>query len=490
MSFQLRPYQVRAVEKLRAAAGNRPILVMPPGSGKTGAAVNVIYRALKDGHRAAFVVHRRELLDQASDRLKSVGLDPGLFVAGERVDLSRPVQVCSIQTLYRRLPNVPSAQVVIFDEAHHCVSDTYQKVVEAYSTSTIIGLTATPYRLDGKGLGRLFGEVVEPTSYDELARENVLIFPTVYAPDEPNMRGVRKVAGDYSMAAALPLMEKLTGRVVEHWLRHRPGRTVLFGCTVDHCRLLVAAFNAAGVSSEVLHYATPKDERAETLLRLRAGTTQLVACVTLLTEGWDLQELACVSIARPTASRALHVQMVGRSMRTAPGKTSALVLDHAGNHPRHGFAWDPHEYTLADGLVESASAPAPGKQCPECFAFYVGRVCPQCGHEPEPEPAPEETDEQLAVFRGRRAAPESEKRELYRAMLLEASYCNYKLAWARHSYRRNFGVWPRFADLERSTYTCTRHGEEKEDKVYGWKRAVRCARCLQPLTAQPQRSSH
>ncbi|MFW6032754.1 MAG: DEAD/DEAH box helicase, partial [Phycisphaeraceae bacterium] len=307
------------------------------------------------------------------------------------------------------------------------------------------GLTATPFRLDGQGLGDLFGKIVVAAQAADLVEQGHLVAPRVFAPTVPDLGRVRRQAGDFNLKQAAQALEKssLIGDVVREWHHKAPGRrTVCFALNVAHSRQIVAAFQAEGVAAEHLDGKTPKEERDAILARLASGETTLVSNCMVLTEGWDLPALECAIIARPTASLNLHLQMLGRIMRACPGKTGAIVLDHAGNHHRHGPASRRLEYSLGGRVRVAASEPLGLRQCPECFAMYpVGAVnCPECGTEPPVQTREVATGEgELAAYRDDDFAvralfwqrTKEEQKETGRAE-----------GWAFHRFRERFGEWP------------------------------------------------
>ncbi len=470
----LRPYQQRAVELLYEHRAGRPLLALATGAGKTVCFAHVVRQFSDQGCRALVVAHRRELIHQAHGRLAALGIDAGLILAGERPS-DRAVQVASVQTLARRDP--PPAELVVVDEAHHAVGPTYQRLLETYPRSWIIGATATPFRLDGRGLGSLFTAIVAPVTVADLVADGTLIAPTVYAPASPDLAGVRTVAGDFDGEQIAERMSGLTGNVVEHWLRLSPGRrTVAFAVNVEHSRALVSRFLDAGVKAAHLDGSSTTQERESVLAALRSGAVTLVSNCNLFGEGWDLPALETAILARPTKSLCLHLQQVGRVMRAAEGKQGALVLDHAGNTHRHGLVTDPIEFSL-DAKVRR-EAVASHRTCRSCYAIVelAATSCPQCGASFAAAdlitPVPQEQKGELVPIT--RVDKEAE----YRVLVLHASAKQHRLGSARNAYRAKFGVWPRLMHHVEELYVCNKH--EPEDK--GWPVGVRCARCLRPLS--------
>lgn len=359
----LRDYQQRTIDETLARLHERPCVVLPTGAGKTYTAAAIVRQL---GVRTVWIAHRRELLGQAAGALAKLGLDVGMIMPGQTPAPAASVQVASIQTLRRR--PLPRADLVVLDEAHHVRARTYEQVLKGYSCP-VIGLTATAFRLDGKGLGDVFGSIVVGAYVDDLIAEGWLVEPVVYAPADPDLTGIKIRHGEYEQGAIAERMRKpqVIGDVVETWRRHsiRPDgalrRTIVFAVNVQHSEQIVAAFRDARVPAEHLDGKTPKRQRDAILHRLAVGYTAVVSQCEVLTEGWDLPALEIGVIARPTASLCLHLQVCGRVMRAAPEKAGCiaegeLVLTDIGlipieRVPRHARVWDGVEWVSHDGPV-------------------------------------------------------------------------------------------------------------------------------------------
>jgi DNA repair protein RadD len=387
-TLTLRSSQAGAVSEVHkaSASGRRSIvLVAPTGAGKTVMGAKIVQDFAAAGRRILWVAHRIELVEQAVARM---GIPCGVIVAGARLDPTLfPCTVGSLQTVVRR--PVPPTDVLIIDEAHHARSGSYHALIEAVQqqnpAALVVGLTATPCRLDGKGLGDIFETLIQAAKVSELINEGSLVKPRVFGSrEQPNLKGVRKVAGEYS-EKGLELacnQAKLRGDVVEHWMARCAGRpTVMFAVSIEHSRQLIADFAAAGVSAVHVDGSMTRHEREKALGAVRSGEAKILSNVGIVTEGWDYPQLEVCILARPTASLSLLMQMWGRVMRPWPGK-EAIVLDHAGNIQRHNvLPWMDVEWQL-----EQSKPKIPGgavKNCPACFATCAGNApfCPECQHE-------------------------------------------------------------------------------------------------------------
>lgn len=455
----LRDYQLAARDRLRelvAAKILRVLLVAPTGSGKTTIAAEIIHGAVSRAGSVLFLAHRKELIDQCSARLDGVGVDHGVIQAQHRrVAPSCPVQIASIPTLVKRLDRLPRATLVIVDEAHHARAGTYSAILDRYPGVPVIGLTATPWRLDNKGLGELFQETVVASTPRELIAAGHLVPFTGFAYDVPSLGAVKKTGADYNQRGLEMVMGRgaLAGNIVEQWLAHCAGkRTVVFAVTVAHSKDLVERFRAAGVRAEHVDGTTPAPLRASTLARLRDGSIDVVSNVNVLTEGWDLPELEVCVLARPTLSVGLYLQMVGRVMRPTATKTLARIHDHAGCILRHGLPDDDRSYDLTGDAKKRADRfkLPPIRTCRECFAVYPAAraTCPLCGcgNPAAVRAAVKEIHEATAIpieqLRNDPFREHNERVEFLDRHLKIAVETKRKPSWAAYRFKDRFGEWP------------------------------------------------
>ena len=464
--MDLRPYQGDVILRLREAVGSghqRPLLVAPTGAGKTVIAAAVIGNAVALGKRVLFLAHRRELIQQAAEKLwRAAGIDAGVIMAGHGLRPDQPVQVASVQTLWHRAMRTsaierPQADLVVVDEAHRARARTYEAILNAYPDAVVLGLTATPCRGDGRGLGNVFEVLVECPPVGELVALGFLVPTVVYAPSTPDLTGIRVERGDYVERQLAERMDdvKLIGDVVSHWHRHAADRqTVVFASSVAHSVHLRDEFQRSGVWAEHIDGTTPVDERDAILKRLADGQVRVVCNYGVLTEGWDSPAVSACVLARPTKNMGLFRQMVGRVLRPAPGKTDALILDHAGATHEHGFVEEPVEWTLdTDKRAENprqtarSEGQAPGfKDCPECGALRTaGKPCSACGWKPRAKAeAVEVADGELARLDrdGRQTRTDCDRDAFFRQLTYIAQERGYKAGWAAHKFKEKFGDFP------------------------------------------------
>lgn len=458
MTVRLRDYQEKAITDVQQAfrSGKRaPIIVAPTGSGKTTIGSEIIARTIIKGNRVSWLVHRRELVQQASDRLKQFGVDHGIIMAGKPREPWKPVQVCSVQTLLRR-QHANKANLYFIDEAHRALGESYIEILSRNPEAKLIGLTATPVRTDGRGLGHLFDSIIGCSTPQELTDRGFLVPARVFAPSAPDLTGVHKQAGDYKAKELEERVDKATliGDIVDHWRRLAYGRrTVCFAVTVQHSKHIVERFLAAGIPAEHLDGETPLAEREAILHRITTGETLIVSNVGVWTEGVDVPAMSCALLARPTQSMGLYLQMGGRVLRPYEGKDEAVILDHAGCTLQHGFVTDEREWSLDGDMKKkkdsSGDGPAaPGvRVCKECFAAFPNTVsaCPSCGAPYVVERQVEECAGELQEIRpGAYQLPrELSKNKKIAEIQKIAAMMGYSRRWvSRQSYRIHQGLDP------------------------------------------------
>lgn len=388
----LRPYQQKAIDNCRAAYGRgerAALLVMPTGAGKTMTASTVVHGAAARKNATWWLTHRRELSDQASRTFHQIGIPHGIVKAGHVSDENALVQVASIQTIARRADRLPEPKLIIFDEAHHIGAKSWDALFHAFPNAKILGLTATPWRLDGQGLGKWFGEMIEGPTTADLISEGSLCPFRLFAPATPDLSSVRTAAGDYQRGSLAKAMDKpaIVGDAIAHYRQLCPGkRAVVFAAGVDNSKNIVAQFRAAGIPAEHVDGSMVSDARDAAVDRFRRGETLILSNSDLFGEGFDVPAIEAAILLRPTKSLSLYLQQVGRALRPMEGKAEAIILDHAGNSIQHGLPDDVREWSLEDREKRSRAAPTevPVRQCEECFFVYrPAPKCPQCGHAPE-----------------------------------------------------------------------------------------------------------
>ncbi len=393
-----RPYQSEAVSLLRTSLGagkRRPILQLPTGAGKTFVASMIVRMALDKSNRVLFLAPRRELIFQTSHAFSEEGIHNGMIMAGVKPKYSN-VQIASKDTLISRAVKndympMPDADLVIVDEAHLSITNTYSQILEHYVGKVVIGLTATPARGDGCGLSEFYDDLICPVSIKQLTDDGFLSPVRYFAPTEPDLRGLKVQGGDYAKGDLGKIMDKpeLVGDIVKNWQRLAKGkRTIVFCSTMAHGRHVCEEFVAAGVRAEHIDSETPKEERAAIIKRVTSGETMVVTNVFVMAYGIDIPCLECAVLARPTKNITLYLQIVGRVLRTFEGKGHALLIDHSGAVKENGFVDDCIPWSLEGNdtvkkrkqkLQEVAKEPKE-ITCSDCGSMFKSRkTCPVCG---------------------------------------------------------------------------------------------------------------
>lgn len=389
VNMQLRPYQAQAIDDLRNAyrSGSRaPLLCLPTGGGKTVIFTAIAEAAARKGSNVLILVHRRELLRQASNKLRAVGLPHSSIAAGLPIT-SDQVQVASVQTLVRRLSGFNwQPHLIIIDEAHHAVAGSWGKILDHWPNAHRLGVSATPCRLDGRGLGNAFDDLVLGPAVADLTQSGYLANARIYAPPVvADLRSLHTRAGDYATDETADAMNRptVTGDAVAHYQRLASGQpAIAFCCNTKHASAVAAEFRAAGIQAETLLGTNKPEERDKLVADLGLGALQVLVTVDVVSEGFDCPGASVAILLRPTKSESLYLQQVGRVLRPKPDGSKALILDHVGNVKNHGFPDDPRPWSLADGLRRArggAAAPAV-RTCPSCYAAFKPQpVCPVCG---------------------------------------------------------------------------------------------------------------
>ena len=416
---QLRDYQAGIVRQTNRALedGARRVLVESmTGSGKTTIGARLVSDRVYAGQRVLWLAHREELITQAKGRIEGFGVPGAIIKAGHPEHLGSALQVGSVQSVVRRLRRLGQFDSIFVDEAHHALSASYVSVLDAFPDAETIGLTATPWRLDGRGLGEVFDTMVVGPNPDDLIAAGHILPARVIGSDRGMDFSAFVKGREYSVEAmeeAIGLRD-LDGDAPSVFLGEFPtrGTAAAFCRSVVHAEKVCEDFRAAGVPAAVVSGETPTDERAAVLAALEAETIRVVCCVDVISEGYDLPAISSVILLRKTKSLSLFLQQAGRALRPSPGKTEAVIFDLVGNSLEHGHPCSAREWTL-EGVSPSdraAQKTADGedlsvRRCDSCFGIHkVAPVCPYCGHEHTP-------DDRIPVVKARELR-EIEKAEL------------------------------------------------------------------------------
>jgi superfamily II DNA or RNA helicase len=458
MNRQLRVDQQEAIAAVRATVsqGVRRIMLQAPTAwGKTILAADVVRHNLKIGKRTTFVVDAIDLVDQTVERFYEEGITDVGVIQGDHAmqNFARPVQIASIQTLAKR-GLFPESDLVIIDEAH--VLHAHHKAWLERGGPLFVGLSATPYT---RGLARHFDTLITAATTDEMIQQGVLCPPRVFSASHPDLKArlkkVKTVADEYVVDQLSETMrdKELTGDVVKTWLElWGKGRTLCFAVDCAHAQTLKLRFEEAGVRCAYQDADTDRVERLAIKRAFYEGAIDVVCSVGTMTKGLDWN-VHCISLARPTKSRTLFKQIIGRGLRLADGKEFCVVLDHGRCTQELGFVTEIEADHLDDGKPGKRRKPPIkfAKECPKCHQFRTPgmRKCENCGFEPTPQCGWVETADELQEV-DRKTLPKKQSRQfsmeekmVFLAELKSyAAMHGYKPGWASNKYRDKFGVWP------------------------------------------------
>ena len=390
--IELRDYQSDLVERIRESfrTNRRVLAVAPTGSGKTVVFAYITSNAAAKGKRVIVLAHRAEIVEQISGALDRMGVRHGRIQPGHRMT-DDPVSVAMVQTLARRIDQIPAPALLVIDEAHHGIAGTWQTVTSAYLSSRILGVTATPRRLDGKGLGDAFDDmIVGPSMSDLIAQGHLAKYRYLAPPKQIDLSAVKKTMGDYAIDELAAIMDKnvITGDAIGHYKQHLDGRpAIVFAVTVAHAERVAEQFNAAGIRAASVDGKMDRSERRDRIDGIGNGKYQILTSCELISEGVDVPIVAGAILLRPTQSLGMYLQQVGRALRPKPDGSDCVILDHVGNVERFGLPDVPRLWSLDTKKKKDEAEPV--HTCERCFRVFAGgpgwREKSECGDGDKPE---------------------------------------------------------------------------------------------------------
>lgn len=376
----LRAYQNELLDKTRQAyiqGYQAPCIVSPCGSGKSVMMAEMAKCATDKGNRVLFLVHRQELCEQIFRTFVKWGVNMHLC------------QIGMVQTISRWLERTPKPKLIITDENHHSLASSYKKIYGYWPDVPRIGVTATPIRLNGSGLGDVNDILIMGPTVKQLIEWGNLSPFRYYAPKVIDTSKLRIKNGDYVQADVNELFNQnaIYGDVIGHYKKLSDGlRAVCYCAGIEQSKKMAFEFSKAGIVARHLDGDTPKDARSKVVQQFRDGEIKILCNVDLISEGFDVPDCNTAILLRPTQSLALYIQQAMRCMRYKPDKT-AIIIDHVGNVNRFGMPDMDREWSLAAKKKGSKSRveEVPIRQCMECFAVFrqEDRACPNCGWKPE-----------------------------------------------------------------------------------------------------------
>lgn len=343
--MELRPYQSEITDTVLPSF-SKDLIQLPTGGGKTIVAGHLCNTYLNSGKNVLFLAHREELITQPSEKfLLNFGIDSSIIKGNIKSNLLLNMQIGSVQSYHKRLDFNPD--VIVIDEAHHSEAKTYQKIIETHKGAKLIGLTATPYRLNGKGFSDTFDRLVKSKTVKELEALGFLVSAKCfsYPIGHDKLSRIKITGGDYNEQQLEDLMNDrvLIEDIVVSYKQHCDGKKmIVFASSVEHSKAICKRFNQLGVKASHIDAGTKK--RDEIIEVFRFGSTDVLCNVGIATEGVDIPEIEAVCLARPTKSLALYLQMCGRGSRPIDGKVNYILLDHANNFWEHGAPNKDHDW--------------------------------------------------------------------------------------------------------------------------------------------------
>lgn len=339
-------HQVSAIQAIRLAwkEYRRVLAVLPTGAGKGTIAAQMMATAQKQNQRSLFIVHRTAIVDDIANRLRTnFGMSVGVIMPGQPRFDSAPVQVATVQSLLVA-KRWPRADLLVLDEAPHYTADEWSRVADHYECALILGLTATPNRADGHGMGDVFDYLIIGAQYSELLKSGHIVPCEVFRPEEP-------------------LGINLAMSSVEAYQKLAVGPTIIYERTVKDAKRTLRDLKKLGVAADIVTHQTSCAQQKEILKRFREGRDlDVLVNVYVLTEGIDLPATTTIILGRPCEHASTYVQIVGRALRPSPGKRAARLIDLCGASYIHGLPTDDREYVLTSsrGREGEERSPAGG----------------------------------------------------------------------------------------------------------------------------------
>jgi len=457
----MHPFQNTAIQTVFSAlrSVNRIVLYLPTGAGKTILAVKIIHLGVQKSRRILFVCNRIELVNQTSEKFYKYDITHGILQGQNTRTMYASVIVASIQTIDRRPEILEDFDLLIVDEAHGCAGSlAYHRLFARFKDKKIVGLTATPFARgmakhhDAIG-GPLFEDMVIGETISGLIASGHLVDCDIYGPTEPDLSGVPIVAGDYHQEKLEEAVDKpqLVGDIVTHKLRLARGQqAIVFATGIAHSKHIVEEFRARGITAEHIDAYTPEIERKRIVQGFKRGLTEILSNVGVLAEGFDAPAVSVMILARPTRSLIRYIQMAGRVLRTHPGKTKALIIDHSGTCHRLGYPTENLPLVLDDGKPIEGKAQdkkePEAKLCTSCQYLKPPKVttCPQCGFKPERQSEVETEDGDLQKVTRRKGKDFSaaDKARFYAELMWYGKQKGYRPSYALAAFRERFQAWP------------------------------------------------
>lgn len=382
--FKLRNYQQQTINDIYQSmkhGHHRIIVQQPPRTGKTVIMAEIARKTTAKGNRVMFIIHRKEVLEQAIETFKLQGVDMSLATMG------------MVQTLTRRINQLDKPQLILVDEAHHALAKSYLNILDAFPNAYVMYFTATPIRTGHDQLDQIADDIVTGKSIEWLTKHHFLAPFHYYGLGDIDRSKLRKSNGDYSSESMdQAISHEIYGHIVEQYQRLAKGKQAVVYChSIESAKRVTQQFEQAGITAAEVDGNTEVALRDELVQKFRDQKLTILANVNLFTEGVDLPNVDCVIMARPTSSLALYLQFSMRCLNPREGKT-AIIIDHVDNFltfglPNNDRNWSEAIVTKDKRKTKSSIENGPAiAQCNYCFGtFYRDQIvddcCPLCGHE-------------------------------------------------------------------------------------------------------------
>lgn len=423
----LREYQTELIARTRkswATGHKRPCIVLGCGGGKSVIVAEIARKTTENKKRVLFIVHRKELCDQIRHTFEWWGVDMDFCTIG------------MVQTVTRRLTKIRPPSLIITDENHHCLANSYRRIYEAFPGAYCVGVTATPVRLDGSGLGDVNDDLIVGPPTRWLIDNGYLAPYKYYSVKLIDADALRTKRGEYDLTGVV-LDRKIYGDVIQSYRKFADGLKAICYCpSIPYSEQMAERFRAAGIPAAHIDGATDKHERDRVIADFRAGKIQVLCNVDLISEGFDVPDCGAAILLRPTKSLTLYIQQAMRCMRYKPGKT-AVIIDHVGNVFRHGFPDDDRQWDLyaKPDKKSRKKSEVRAKECPECMAAVPSAAaeCPHCGYKFRAEGGELEEDGSAKIEEIKRITADYTRPgdcRSYRELLEYAKNHGYKPGWA------------------------------------------------------------
>lgn len=435
MTIKLYDYQEELVNKARQAYkdGYRsPCIVAPCGAGKSVMIAEIIRLATLKKQKVLFLVHRKELLEQIEQTLINHSVDMNYVTLG------------MVMTVVRRLAQYSHFDLIVVDENHHVLANSYKKILDHFNTN-VIGFTATPIRLNGDGLGDINDILIETVDAEWLIQNNRLAPYTCVAPqliDRKNLK-LSSIREFTNASMDKELGKIIYGDVVKHYRKFADGQQAVVYChSIAFSEVIAKEFSDRGIKASHIDGTTPKAERERIIQQFRDKEITVLTNVDLIGEGFDVPDCSCVILMRPTQSLSLHIQQSMRAMRYQHNK-HAIIIDHVGNTLVHGLPDMKRKWELfppKKSKRDKSEPSYPVKMCDNCLVVYPAKTekCPACGYEPEIVNHGKEYDRDAELIEIKKEALHQEmlkrkdwrKAKSYRELVEIAKAKGYKSSWA------------------------------------------------------------